>query len=120
VIALLLILGCGDGSEGEDTSTTVPTGACHDAPVLTWENFGQGFVLEHCQSCHAAAAPYRSQTDNPPPETVTFDTHEQTVALRTLILATAAGETPSMPPRGGVAEIDIDKLDIWLNCWEGE
>jgi hypothetical protein len=120
VIALLLMLSCGGGSEGDDTGTTVPTGGCHDAPVLTWENFGQGFMLEHCQSCHATAAPYRSQTENPPPEAVTFDTHEQTTALRTLILAVSTGEAPSMPPRGGVSPIDIDKLDIWLNCGEGK
>ena len=117
MIPLLLMLSCGGGSDGDDTGTA---DACHDAPVLTWENFGQGFVLEHCQSCHAAAAPYRSQTDNPPPDTVTFDTHEQTIALRTLILAASTGETPSMPPQGGVSPMDIDKLDIWLNCWEGQ
>ena len=118
MIALLLIFGCGGGQESADTGPTPPADTCDDAPVLSWENFGEGFMLEHCQSCHATSAPYRSQTDAPPPESVSFDTYEQTMVLRTLILASAAGEAPSMPPRGGVSPIDIDKLEIWLNCWE--
>ena len=24
-----------------------------------------------------------------------------------------------MPPRGGISDEDREKLDIWLQCWEG-
>jgi len=117
VIALFLLLGCGGSG---DTGAPDTVDQCEDAPVLTWENFGRGFLVENCQSCHGSTAPYRSQTDSPPPDTVTFDTQEQAQSLRALILAASTGDTPSMPPRGGVSEVDREKLDIWLNCWEGE
>ena len=120
MIALLLVLGCGNGPDPTDTGSAPPPGACDDAPVLSWENFGEGFLLENCQSCHAESAPYRAQSENPPPESVTFDSYEKTIALRTLILATTTGDNPSMPPRGGVSPVDADKLEIWLNCWETE
>ena len=120
MIALLLMFSCGNGSDPSDTGTAATPGECDEAPVLTWENFGEGFMLENCQSCHAESAPYRDQTDTPPPESVSFDTYEQTIAMRTLILATATGDNPTMPPRGGVSSVDTDKLDIWLNCWETE
>lgn len=112
MIAALLLLGCGapeDSAGGE-------TGACAEAPVLMYANFGEGFLRENCQSCHAAASLDR----NGAPEGVVFDTLADVVAQADAIRAAATGAEPSMPPQGGVDEQDREKLAIWLDCWLDE
>lgn len=99
---LLTLLGCGD-----------PEDPCAEAPIVTWETFGQGFVTERCQSCHASTAPPRDGV----PAGIHFDTEEQTRALSDAILRVATGETPTMPPQGGVPEDDRERLEVWLSCW---
>lgn len=88
---------------------------CADAPVVTYNNFGEGFLLANCQSCHASTAPDRHEA----PEDVTFDTVEQAWAWAGAILAAATGEAPEMPPRGGIDEDDRVRLEWWLRCAEG-
>ena len=114
----LALLACGSmDDDGDDayTDTGVPAW-CDDAPVLTWNNFGQGFVTEHCQACHASTAEER----NGAPSDVVFDTREETLARADQLLARAAGADATMPPRGGVSDDDKEMLEIWLQCWEGE
>lgn len=117
----LLLLACGGTKDDDDEGgvdsgdTGVPAG-CEDAPLVTWNNFGQGFVTEHCQACHASTAEDR----NGAPTDVAFDTHEETRAQAARILARAAGPDATMPPRGGVPDDDKEKLEYWLQCWEGE
>ncbi len=106
MLFLLLMVACG---EAEDTADT---GFCADAPVLTWDNFGDGFMTQHCQSCHASGSPSRQDA----PEDITFDTEEQTLALADRILARATGDSATMPPEGGVHEDDRLKLEWWLSC----
>ncbi len=119
MIMLLLALACGADKE-EDTLPEVQPdtgGFCADAPVLTWNNFGQGLLIEHCQACHAAEATYRDG-DNPPPANVFFDTHEDAITWRDRILAVTTGDDPIMPPRGGLSELDRQRIEIWLVCGE--
>jgi len=102
-VALLALAACGDPDEDP----------CADAPVVTWETFGQGFLTERCQACHASTA-----TDTyGVPAGVHFDTQEQARALSASILRVATGEDPSMPPQGGVTADDRERLRIWLTCW---
>ena len=91
-----------------------PIPLCVDAPVLTWNNFGQGFLIENCQTCHASTSPNRYGA----PAGVTFDTRDQALQWEDRILARATGEAPSMPPGGGVSEDDRYRLEVWLTCWE--
>ena len=42
------------------------------------------------------------------------------LGLADAILSSATGDAPRMPPRGGVSDDDREKLDIWLQCWEGQ
>ena len=132
---VLLLLGCGDKSSdppplpefdvtdaATDTGTDLDTGDtgepapefCDDAPTLTWNNFGRGFILEACQGCHATDVPDRYGA----PEDVVFDTVEVTWAQADRILARATGEYPSMPPLGGTHATDRAKLEYWLRCSE--
>ena len=118
-LLLSLLVGCGD-KDGDDTSgggddtAVTSTDLCADAPVVTWENFGQGFLIANCQSCHAEA----TESRNGAPEDITFDTYEQSIAQADRILARAAADPPTMPPLGGTLEDDRYLLEVWLTCWE--
>ena len=96
-----------------DTAEPAPD-FCDDAPLLTWNNFGQGFIREACQGCHATDVPDRYGA----PEDVVFDTVEVTWAQADRVLARATGDFPSMPPLGGTHESDRVKLEYWLVCGE--
>lgn len=112
LLAIVFLASACKGDKGE-SAVPAETGLCADAPVLMWANFGQGFVLENCQSCHASTSLDR----NDAPEEVSFDTLEQVRALSDRILARAAGAEPTMPPEGGVGDEDREKLELWLSCW---
>ena len=103
---LLLLLACTSGSDTADT--------CAEAPVVTWESFGEALLIEHCQPCHASTAVNRFGA----PIEVTFDTHEQAVALSDAILRVATGDEPTMPPAISIGETDRELLRIWLTCYE--
>lgn len=87
---------------------------CDGQPVVTYDNFGAGFMTENCQSCHASTSTDRQEA----PEDVTFDTLEDVRETSPLILSVAAGDASQMPPEGGVDEDDRLLLEIWLRCWE--
>lgn len=102
---LLTLLACGE-VDGETGDT-----ACADTPSLTWDNFGEGFMIQHCQSCHASESPSRQGA----PESVTFDTEEETLEQADRIRARVL-ESVDMPPQGGVTDDDLQKLEWWLDC----
>ena len=106
---LILGLACSETTAGEDSADPL----CSDAPVLTWENFGQGLLVERCQSCHAST----SESRNGAPEDVFFDTHADTLSHIDTILRRVVDEQ-TMPPQGGLDDEDILGIEIWLTCWE--
>ena len=101
------LVACGD-PEDSDTAAF-----CADAPVTTYDNFGQGFLTENCQTCHASGSADR----NSAPADVIFDTEGDVAAQADLILAMATGDEPQMPPEGGVTDDDRSRLEIWLRCY---
>lgn len=103
--ALLLLVACA-GDEAE------PDPFCEDAPVVTWDSFGQDFLRQNCQSCHASTSPER----NGAPEDVTFDTEEDAWTWADRILERSTPDPPTMPPRGGLEEDDQRRLEVWLRC----
>ncbi len=108
----LLLLAC-TGSTGSDSGVET-TDACDDAPVVTWDNFGDGFVTENCQTCHSSTTENR----NGAPPTVVFDTREETLAQADAILRAVTSDAPTMPPQGGVSDDDRTLVSYWLTCWE--
>jgi hypothetical protein len=97
-------------SGGLDTASTF----CDEGPTITWANFGNGFLIENCNGCHAATAVNRFGA----PEDITFDTVDEVWAWATIVLAVATGDKPSMPPTGGVVDDDRLRLEYWLRCAE--
>lgn len=118
-----MLVGC-EGGPGEESSapeqtstpmaTVTPLSLCVDAPVVTWANFLEGFMLENCQTCHASTTLERYGA----PVEVTFDEEAEVLKWEARILARATGESPSMPPGGGVSPEDRLLLEISLVCWE--
>lgn len=104
-----LLLAC----TGTPEDTAVVDG-CADAPVVTYETFGAGFLVENCQSCHASTAPDRKGA----PDAVIFDTVDDAWAFKERILVRAAIDVPDMPPQGGTTADDRTLLMYWLNCAE--
>lgn len=102
ILALWLAAACG---------STADSDPCDGAPVVTWANFGNAFVLKNCQSCHASTAPDRYGA----PTEVTFDTEDQTLALADRVLVRVVDEE-TMPPMGGVSSEDRQLLATWLTC----
>lgn len=102
--------GAGDSGGSVDSGMVLP--GCEGEPVVTWANFGQGFLREQCQACHASTVADRGDT----PADVIFDTEADAVRLAARIEARASGEAPSMPPEGGVSATDRALLALWLRC----
>ena len=109
MIWLLLALGC-----AKDETADSVADICQDAPVTTYANFGQGFMLQHCQSCHASGSLER----NGAPEAIHFDDEEAVWAHADRILDRSTGDSPDMPPMGGVDSEDRLRLEQWLTCGE--
>lgn len=97
-----------DGAPTGDTAVDLCDGEASPA----WETFAAGFFTQNCQSCHASTTLERQGA----PESVTFDTEAEVLAMADRILARATGDAPDMPPEGGVPADDRLLLEIWLSC----
>jgi uncharacterized membrane protein len=113
-IAAGLVVACAAAC-GDEAASERPAW-CAEAPLVTWENFGAGFITGNCQPCHASTSVARHDA----PESVVFDTHDDVRLHRPRILATATSQTPSMPPAGGVTAVQRQLTRVWLECFETE
>ncbi|MSP56366.1 MAG: hypothetical protein EXR69_12305 [Myxococcales bacterium] len=110
--ALALVLTGACAPAGPDDSAV-----CANAPPVDWETFGEGFVTQNCQTCHASTSLNR---EDAPPD-VHFDDAAAVWARKDRVLARAAAASPTMPPLGGTTADDRYLLEIWLTCGaEGE
>jgi uncharacterized membrane protein len=109
LVAVAALAGCGGAPE-----TTAPS--CADTAVLTWDNFGQAFIVTNCQSCHATTAADRHGA----PADVVFDTRGDVLRQAARVLARVTGDPPTMPPGGGISEESRHKITVWLSCFETE
>ena len=83
--------------------------ACDEPDLPTWENWGEGFFVTWCQSCHAADAPQRYGA----PEGMDFDTRADVVARKSTI-ADSVLARGVMPPGGGLSPRERAELEALL------
>lgn len=99
-----LAAGCGSGL-GDSTGSTCPSDS-----TLTYANFGQAFIQDHCLACHNAGGP----------ESPTLSTLAQVQAhISDIDRAAAAGPNTVntyMPEGSSVPEAERRKLGEWLAC----
>lgn len=111
---LLLAWACG-GGDPSDTAGEGDGGAaagwCDTAVEVGWDDFGHGFVLTHCQGCHASTSPERHGA----PESVVFDTEQDVLDQAEAVLRVVV-DSPTMPPAGGVTDGEKELLRTWLIC----
>ena len=98
----------------DDTAPASGTEApawCDTAADVTWEDWGEGFMRTQCQGCHASTTENRFGA----PADVVFDTEADVIAWRDRILVRTVDER-TMPPAGGVDDIDLQVRETWLRC----
>jgi hypothetical protein len=109
--------------EEDDTPPKIPNLApipdptnlnCEQGTALNYENFGEGFMLNHCTMCHASDLPdgYRGGA----PISANFDTPEDVQIWRASIIVNAAQVGSTMPPNNNVSSGDLLLFVEWLNC----
>ena len=102
------------GPTAGTTDTDVATTAPADCPDFTYETYAKGFFDSWCAGCHSPAIPEGERQGAP--VGVDFDTHAKVVAASDRILARAIGPEPTMPPVGGGAAWERDRIEAWLRC----
>jgi uncharacterized membrane protein len=113
--AASLTTGCsGEEEEGKPTASVCPT-----TQTLTYENFGQSFFDNYCQSCHGSTVT-GADRKNAPTDHV-FDTVQQIRQMHAHIDENAAAgpaavntEMPPEDPRP--TEVERYALGEWLAC----
>jgi uncharacterized membrane protein len=113
------LTACGDEGGGEPTPTpiVIPSRDCPDGNILTWENFGQGFMSTWCTSCHSSSLAEGQRADAP--LGVDFDSYELVRSQAVRIFARAADDQSEpgwMPPAGGPTVSERYNLGDWLAC----
>ena len=101
---LWALLCCSNGSQ------TATDSGCDTS--YSYLNFGKGFMDGNCQGCHASTAQNRYGA----PENVHFDNESAVWEWKDRILIRTTGDTPDMPPAGGIAESELEALEEWLRC----
>ncbi len=109
-------------SDGEETTdayaddeTRLAEIACDEAPVLTYDTFGRGFLATYCNGCHGGEVVDRKGA----PPTVVFDDVDAAslFAERILVRVSPSDGLPPMPPAGGITKDDLERARIWLTCY---
>ena len=100
---VLILLGC----------TSLGVNSHCDTGSVTWDNWGHGFFLTWCASCHSSTAINR----NGAPETSVFDTTEQVLDWKERIQIRVVEER-SMPVGGGIPQAELDLLVDFLETLE--
>ena len=123
VALVALLAGC--GTEHVLDEGTPPTTMVEETPIpvdpdvcetsfLSYDNFGEPFVLDWCRGCHSSAVPAGMRQKAP--AAINFDTHADVQEWRDRIAARAAAADATMPPAGGPTAEERKLLAEWLAC----
>lgn len=113
LIWLLLspLIACGDSAAG--TPTPEEALSCDRSPPLTYESFGQAFMIQNCTPCHHVLLPEADR--NGAPVGVDFETYGKVLSWSDRIHERTV-VTETMPPGGGLSAEDLSKFEEWLGC----
>lgn len=107
----ILLLGCGTDIAPVDEAG-VPDEVCETE--LTYQNFGEPFMLDWCRGCHSAGLPVDMRQDAP--LDANFEQLAEIRARSALIIQRATGSMPTMPPAAGPSDQERAMLAEWLAC----
>ena len=114
-VCCALHIGCGGQAKtASDSGSAQPLSPpCDEAASVSYANFGEGFLVENCQGCHASTSADRHGA----PVGVIFDTLAQAWDQADRILERSVyADSNTMPPAGGPNEDDLVRLEWWLVC----
>jgi len=122
-LAILTLLACNGPNDPAAADTAASEGiddpfisgrACPPDSAVTWESFGQGFVLSHCAGCHSSnlGAGERAEA----PIEVNMETQDLVQEWLIRIYARSADENATMPPVDSVLADERVLLGDWLAC----
>lgn len=87
---------------------------CPSDSTLTYENFGEPFLLAWCNGCHSAPLPEESRLGAP--LGIDFDTLGSVRALAPRMWTRAGDHNRTMPPTGGPPDRAREDFGEWLAC----
>jgi uncharacterized membrane protein len=106
IIAMLVLAGC----KGKEASII----ECPEDSFLTYENFGQPFMLTWCTPCHSSYL-FTEEERQEAKEGVNLDSYEDLLTHSETIQIFAV-DTDKMPPAGGPSDDERDLLAEWIAC----
>ncbi len=112
--SLLLSCSSGDDSRPPPPGTTDSAAGTLDCgPGVTWDGFGQAFLLSYCTACHGTQV--TGDARHGAPVGVDLDSLEGALAWAERIRVRTL-ETGDMPPAGGPHADERALLEAWLDC----
>ena len=120
VVATTLLVACSSESDSETEELTIEDATalserpCPDDSELTYENFGEGFMLSWCNGCHSSVMPEGERQDAPLASN--FDDLDAVRAWSDRIWFRSADHNITMPPVGGPEDDERARLGEWLAC----
>jgi hypothetical protein len=108
-----LLLACGSDLPPPPTGGTAGPLDATCGPGLSWEGFGQGFMLSYCTACHGSQVTGDSR--HGAPLGVDFDTLAATTVQAERVGARVL-DSGDMPPVGGPTGDELTLLAEWLDC----
>lgn len=129
--SLLTLFACGPSEEDYDSNTPQENELepisnlypyppetslnCPKGTLVSYENFGAGFLSQYCQACHSRKKPEKDRAGAP--GDVNFDIASDAQFFRVNILArTKLGSAKPMPPNRDIPKHEILILSEWLEC----
>ena len=112
-------LGCtADESETEEPTiadaTKLSERPCPEDSILSYENFGEPFLLSWCNGCHSSVLPEGERQGAPLGSD--FDDLAMVREAGARIWARSADHNRQMPPLAGPEDEERTRLGEWLAC----
>lgn len=106
-----LLVACGDDGDGGDGGDGID---CAQS-TLTFENFGEPFISNHCLECHASAVTGAAR--NNAPASVNFDSRTLVETQAGRIKArVSAGSMPPSTAASTPSQTERSDLSEWIDC----